>query len=89
MGSNIKSRLIILYLENLTQGQHTFKVLMTMETPVDNGLEVMQPGIQEHTVNFTVAEPEIYPDIIFTSKDWSASLPIRKSRARIFTLCAR
>jgi predicted peptidase len=32
-----------------------------METPVDTGLEVMQPGIQEHIINFTVAEPEVYP----------------------------
>jgi acetyl esterase/lipase len=61
MGANVKSRLVVLYLENLTQGQHTFKVLMSMETPVDTGLEINQPGIQEHIVNFTVAEPEIYP----------------------------
>ena len=32
-----------------------------METPVDTGLDVMQPGVQEHIVNFTVAEPENYP----------------------------
>jgi dienelactone hydrolase len=61
MGANVKNRFFVLYLENLTQGQHTFKVLMSMETPVDTGLEIMQPGIQEHTVNFTVAEPEIFP----------------------------
>ena len=61
MGSNVKSRYFVLYLENPTQGQHTFKVSVSMETPVDTGLEVMQPGIQEHTVSFTVAEPEIFP----------------------------
>ena len=73
MGSNVKSRLIIVYLENLTQGQHTFKLVMSMETPVDNGLEVMQPGVQEHIVNFTVAEPEIYPIL---------SLPVRTGQHR-------
>jgi predicted peptidase len=61
MGSNVKGRLINLYLENLTQGQHTFKVILSMETPIDTGMEIMQPGIQEHIINFTVAEPEIYP----------------------------
>lgn len=66
MGANAKSRFIVLYLENLTQGQHTFRVLMSMETPVDTGSEVMQPGIQEHIVNFTVAEPEIYPTLSST-----------------------
>jgi predicted peptidase len=44
-----------------------------METPVDTGLEVMQPGIQEHIVNFTVAEPEIYPTL---------SLPISTGQHR-------
>jgi acetyl esterase/lipase len=66
-GSNVKNRYIVLYLENLTQGQHTFRVLMSMETPVDIGLEVMQPGIQEHIVNFTVAEPEVYPILSSTA----------------------
>ena len=61
MGSGIKNRFIYVYIENLTQGQHTFKVSMSMETPVDTGLMVNQPGVQEHTVNFTVADPKIYP----------------------------
>jgi hypothetical protein len=61
MGSNVKNRFIILYLENLTQGQHTFKVELSMETPVDTGFGVNQPGVQEHIVNFMVAEPVIYP----------------------------
>jgi predicted esterase len=60
MGSNVKNRYIVLYLENLTSGPHIFKVLLSTETPVDTGLEVIQPGIQEHIINFTVAEPEIY-----------------------------
>jgi hypothetical protein len=73
MGSNVKSRFIVLYLENLTQGQHTFKVFLSMDAPVDTGLEVIQPGIQEHVVNFTVAEPEIYPRL---------SLPISAGQNR-------
>jgi predicted esterase len=63
MGADVKNRYIAIYLGNLTQGQHTFKVSMSTETPVDTGLEIMQPGIQEHIVNFTVAEPEIYPTL--------------------------
>jgi acetyl esterase/lipase len=66
MGSNVKSRFIILYLENISKGQHTFKVVLSMETHVDTGFEVNKPGIQEHIINFTVAEPEIYPTLTST-----------------------
>jgi predicted esterase len=61
MGSNMKNRYIVLYLENLTPGQHTFREFTLMENPVDAGFAIFQAGVYEQVVNFTVAEPEINP----------------------------
>lgn len=63
VGSNIKNRYIVLYLENLTPGQHTFREFTLMENPVDAGFAVYQAGVYEQVINFTVAEPEIYPKL--------------------------
>ena len=63
MGSNVKGRFIVIYLENLTPGQHTFREITTMENPVDAGFAVFQAGIYDQVVNFTVADPEIYPEL--------------------------
>jgi hypothetical protein len=73
MGSNIKNRYIVLYLENLTPGQHTFREFTLMENPVDAGFAVFQAGVYEQVINFTVAEPEIYPKL---------SLPISTGQHR-------
>jgi predicted esterase len=61
MGAKIKNRYIVLYLENLTPGQHTFREFTLMENPVDAGFAIFQAGVYEQEINFTVAEPEIYP----------------------------
>ena len=66
MGSNVKSRVYVVYLENLTPGQHTFREFTVMENPVDAGFAVFQAGVYEQVVNFTVAEPEIYPTLTST-----------------------
>jgi predicted esterase len=66
LGSNVKSRSFVLYLENLTPGQHTFREYTVMENPVDAGFAVYQAGVYEQVVNFTVVEPEIYPTLSST-----------------------
>jgi predicted esterase len=66
MGPNVKGRYIVLYLENLTPGQHTFREYTLMEDPVDAGFAVFQAGVYEQVINFTVAEPEIYPTLSST-----------------------
>jgi len=60
-GPNARSRYMVLYLENLSLGSHSFRYLWSTEAPVDDGFAVYQPGTYEHVVNFTVAEPEVYP----------------------------
>ena len=87
MGPNVKSRFIVLYLENLTQGQHTFRELMSMETPVDTGLEVIQPGVHEHIINFTVDEPEIYPILSSTVRLGSIATGPKKPGSIIYFMC--
>ena len=72
-GPNVKGRYIVLNLENLTLGQHTFREYTLMENPVDAGFAVFQAGVYEQVINFTVAEPEIYPIL---------SLPISSGQHR-------
>ncbi len=60
-GENNKSREWLLNLRNLTPGAHTLHIKQTMETAVDDGMNIYQPGAYEHEVNFTVQEKEAYP----------------------------
>ena len=62
-GENNKSREWLLNLRNLTPGAHTLQVKQTMETAVDDGMNVYQPGVYEHEVHFTVLEKEVYPEL--------------------------
>lgn len=54
IGPNAKMRLWIIHLANLSPGKHIFRFLTIMETPVDSGFEVYQPGTHEKITNFTV-----------------------------------
>ena len=60
-GENNRSRQWLLNLRNLTPGAHTLRIKQTMETAVDDGMNVYQPGAYEHEVRFTVQEKEAYP----------------------------
>jgi hypothetical protein len=62
-GENNKSLQWLLNLRNLAPGAHTLQIKQTMETAVDDGMNVYQPGVYEHEVHFTVLEKEVYPEL--------------------------
>ena len=57
LGPNVKARDWFMHLIDPSLGKHTFRYLWSSETPVDDGMDVYQPGTYEHVFNFTVAEP--------------------------------
>ena len=48
-------------IKNLKPGKHTLRLARSSSGDVNNGSRVYQPGLYEHTVNFTVVERTSYP----------------------------
>jgi pimeloyl-ACP methyl ester carboxylesterase len=67
-GEDNRSRQWLLNLRGLTPGAHTLQITQTMETPVDDGMNVYQPGTYTHEVSFTVLEKETYPQLSSAGK---------------------
>ena len=57
LGSNLKARDWFIHLIDPSPGKHTFRYSWSSETPIDDGIDVYQPGIYEQVYNFTVTEP--------------------------------
>lgn len=57
LGPDVKARDWYINLIDPSLGKHTFRYSWSSETPIDDGMDVYQPGTYEQVYNFTVAEP--------------------------------
>ena len=65
-GEDNKSRVWILNLKDLSPGRHKLKLQEMMRQAVDDGFDVYQPGLHQHTVDFSIVEKTEYPGLSST-----------------------
>lgn len=62
-GEDNKLRVWQLNLKPLSPGEHKLMISQTMDTDVDDGFDLYRAGVYEHTVNFTVSDKTVYPEL--------------------------
>jgi predicted esterase len=62
VGENVKVRSWLINVKHLVEGQHTLRYTWSASQAVDDGMNIYQPGTYEQIVNFSVLEPETYPE---------------------------
>lgn len=67
-GDDNISRVWNIDLLGLAAGEHTMRVNWRSDSAVEDGTLVYQPGAYDHLFNFTVLEPETYPNSAAPSK---------------------